>query len=83
MLIVGRAKATITLARALVRQPQLLILDEATSALDAESETLILQSLRELQNQMTILLIAHRSAMKSLADNLIVLEKGKVVTHLE
>lgn len=70
----GGERQRIALARALLRQPDLLLLDEATSALDPENERLIVQSLEALRGTMTIVTIAHRAQMTSLADQLITIE---------
>lgn len=70
----------ISLARALVRRPALLILDEPTSALDARSERLIMQSLKNAaKTGMTIVMVAHRLVTIAHADNIVVMESGKVI----
>jgi ABC-type multidrug transport system fused ATPase/permease subunit len=69
------------LARALYRNPKILFLDEATSALDAETESRVNKTLDELRGQMTIVLIAHRLSTVMNADNIIYLNKGKVVAQ--
>lgn len=69
----------IVIARALARDPELLILDEATSALDNESEAQIERVLGNLKNRMTILAIAHRLPLVKNADRIVVLEGGAVV----
>jgi len=69
----------IALARALVRDPALLILDEATSALDSESESLIQKAIESIIGQTTILAIAHRLSTISKADNIVVLDRGRIV----
>lgn len=76
----------VTIARALLKDPPILILDEATSALDSESETLIQEALDVLMENRTSLVIAHRLATVRRADRILVLEKGRVVedgTHRE
>lgn len=67
------------LARALYAQPQLLVLDEATSALDAESEAVIGNSLLALRGKITLVVIAHRLSTIQDADNVLVVENGKVL----
>ncbi len=69
----------IAIARALVRQPQLLILDEATSAVDNETEEAINKSLAKMRHERTIVLIAHRLSAVRNADIIYVLDKGKVI----
>ena len=69
----------LVIARALARKPQILILDEATSALDAESEAHIKRAIEELKGRITIIAIAHRLSTIMDSDELIVLDRGKVV----
>jgi subfamily B ATP-binding cassette protein MsbA len=76
----------ITLARAFLRDPRVLILDEATSALDAESEAAIQEAMKRLVEGRTTLIIAHRLATVMGADRIIVLHDGRIVeqgTHAE
>jgi ATP-binding cassette subfamily C protein len=68
----------IGLARALYAQPRLLILDEATSGLDAGSEAFIVKSLRALHGTVTVLVIAHRLSAVQHADQVYVMEKGRI-----
>jgi ABC-type multidrug transport system fused ATPase/permease subunit len=82
----GGQRQRLALARALYRQPELLILDEATSALDSESEARIHEALSQMPRSITILLIAHRLSTVRHADWIYVLEKGRIVeegTHQE
>ena len=69
----------IAIARALVRQPQLLVLDEATSAVDNETEEAINKSLAKMRHERTIVLIAHRLSAVRNADIIYVLDKGNVI----
>ena len=75
----GGERQRLMLARALLRNPQLLILDEATSALDAENEAAVAAALGRLRGTVTIVLIAHRGALLDLADRVITLDAGRIV----
>jgi len=74
----GGQRQRIALARAILRDPAILILDEATSALDVESEALIQKVLEEFTRGRTTLLITHRLASLQLADRIIVMNEGKI-----
>ena len=67
------------MARALLRNPHILILDEATSALDTVSERSIQKALEEMHSRRTVLVIAHRLSTIANADNIVVLDNGKIV----
>ena len=75
----GGERQRLVLARAILRKPSILVLDEATSALDTVSEAKIQESLNLLRGKMTIIVIAHRLSTIRNADQVIVLEEGKVV----
>lgn len=75
----GGQRQRLALARAFVKQPEILILDEATSALDSESEKLIQQALTEFQKNRTVITIAHRLSTIVEADKILVFEKGKLI----
>ncbi|SEB26666.1 ATP-binding cassette, subfamily B [Mycobacterium sp. 283mftsu] len=72
-------KQLITIARALVRQPQLLILDEATSSVDSRTELLIAQATAELRRNRTSFIIAHRLSTIRDADLILVVQAGRIV----
>lgn len=74
----GGERQRITLARALLREPALLVLDEATSALDAGNEQQVLATLRQLRERMTVVVVAHRTALLKGADRIVLLDSGRV-----
>ena len=75
----GGQRQRIAIARAFLKNAPVLILDEATSHLDAESESLIHQSLDTLMSGRSTIIIAHRLSTIKSADNIIVLDDGKVI----
>jgi ATP-binding cassette subfamily B protein/subfamily B ATP-binding cassette protein MsbA len=82
----GGQRQRIALARAMIRDPEILILDEATSQIDLESEQLIHQALEEFAVGRTVFMITHRMATLSLASRIVVMNAGQVVdfgTHDE
>ncbi|MFZ4262719.1 ABC transporter ATP-binding protein [Sphingobacterium sp. HJSM2_6] len=82
----GGQRQRICIARAVLKNPPIMLLDEATSALDTESERLVQDSLYKLMDNRTTVVIAHRLSTIQNADKIVVLEAGKIVetgTHLE
>ena len=75
----GGQRQRIALARALVRNPAILILDEATSALDPATEVEIMNTIEHLTKERTIIMITHRMAHALRADKMFVLENGSIV----
>ena len=82
----GGQRQRIAIARAILADPKIIILDEATSNLDTESEGLIQKSLSELTNNRTTIVIAHRLSTIKKANQILVIEAGRIVergTHDE
>lgn len=77
----GGQKQRIAIARAILRNPKVLLLDEATSALDSENERLVQQALSKFRENRSTLVIAHRISTIVNADQIIVLNKGKIVAE--
>jgi len=75
----GGQRQRLAIARALLKNPPILILDEATSALDTESEFLVQEAIERLMTNRTVFVIAHRLSTIQNASTIIVLEKGKIV----
>lgn len=77
----GGQKQRLALARALVRDPAILILDEATSAIDSQGEALIQEALEKAKKGRTMITIAHRMSTVKNADTIYVLDKGQIVEY--
>src|SRR5699024_6190497 len=82
----GGQKQRLSIARAVLKNPPIMILDEATSALDTESEKLVQVALDNMMQNRTSIIIAHRLSTIQKADLIVVMQKGKIVeqgTHEE
>lgn len=79
LMLSGGQRQRISLARALITNPSVLILDDATSAVDAVTEAEINQALSRFKSNKTVILIAHRRSSLSLADRIVLIDKGRLV----
>ncbi len=75
----GGQKQRTAIARAIVRNPSILLLDDALSAVDTQTEERVLGALRKLREERTVLIVAHRVSSVKDADHIIVLEEGRIV----
>ncbi len=81
MSLSGGQRQRVALARALVRHPALLLLDDTTSALDPATEAPVLGNLRRALAGTTVLMVASRPSTIALADDVVYLERGRVIDH--
>ncbi|MDO9595715.1 MAG: ABC transporter ATP-binding protein [Lutibacter sp.] len=82
----GGQKQRVSIARALIKEPEILILDDCLSAVDTETEEIILNNLFKISQNKTTIIVSHRISSVKNADSILVLEKGKVIqqgTHTE
>jgi ATP-binding cassette, subfamily B, multidrug efflux pump len=77
----GGQKQRVSIARALVREPSILILDDALSAVDTKTENAILHNLQRIMRNRTSIIISHRVSSVKLADHILVLDEGRIVQH--
>jgi len=75
----GGQKQKITIARAIIRNPKILLMDEATNALDEGTESEVLKNIRDLMSQATCITIAHRLKTVDNCDYIIVMDSGKIM----
>jgi ATP-binding cassette subfamily B protein len=77
----GGQQQRLSIARALIRQPRILILDEATSALDPESEAIVQANLAKIAEGRTIVIVSHRLSSLVASDAIVVLDHGRIVDY--
>ncbi|NVJ86714.1 MAG: ABC transporter ATP-binding protein [Algoriphagus sp.] len=77
----GGQKQRVSIARAIAKEPQILILDDCLSAVDTKTENSILNSLKKIMKDRTSVIISHRVSSAKLADHIIVLDDGKIIEH--
>jgi ATP-binding cassette subfamily B protein len=77
----GGQKQRVSIARALVKEPRILILDDSLSAVDTKTENTILNNLQRIMEDRTTIIVSHRVSSAKLADHILVLDDGEVVQH--
>ncbi|AEA34257.1 ABC transporter ATP-binding protein [Hippea maritima] len=81
VILSGGERQRIAIARAIVKDPDILILDEATSALDLESEQIVQKALNNLMKNRTVIMAAHRISTAMIADKIVVMKSGKILAQ--
>ena len=79
MTLSGGQKQRVSIARALIKDPAILIFDDSVSAVDTKTESTILDNLREIRRNKTTIMIAHRISTVETLDKIIVMDEGKVI----
>ena len=74
----GGQKQRISIARALIKDPQILLFDDCLSAVDTETEELILENLKKISQEKTTVIVSHRISSAKYADKVFVIENGKI-----
>ena len=75
----GGQKQRISIARAIIKNPKILILDDCLSALDTKTENIILENFKKIMKETTTIIISHRISSVKLADKIIVMDNGQII----
>jgi ATP-binding cassette subfamily C protein LapB len=75
----GGEKQSVTLARALISNPEILILDEPTNSMDKQSENHFIKNIKEINKNKTFIIITHKPSLLTLVDRVIILDDGKII----